>query len=275
MSPAPKDTRRRNKAERIRRVGALAKGKFVSAKSVPEVLRCIIEPGDILCLEGDNQKQADFLANQLATLTKKVLRDIHLVMSCLTLPAHIELFKKGLIRQVDFCYAGPQGQAVAQLLADGKFPIGAFICYGMFGDRIDALESASVGLMPIEAMSAVTKIPAATLEKLSKTMPSLEFGAKPFALLGYDRRQPRRPRQTTRRPQTRPRCPEPRPRRNGQVTAKKFFAQAPTVPSTRPLKNASRRAPETFPFSGYHHKRDGIRTGIVTRPAEQRWIQSY
>ncbi|MEI8310638.1 MAG: biotin-independent malonate decarboxylase subunit gamma [Verrucomicrobiota bacterium] len=69
-------------------------------------------------------------------------------------------------------------------VATGKAIGGAFICYGMFGDRIDALESASVGLMPIEAMSAVTKIPAPTLEKLSKTMPSLEFGAKPFALLG-------------------------------------------------------------------------------------------
>lgn len=69
-------------------------------------------------------------------------------------------------------------------VATGKAIGGAFICYGMFGDRIDALESASVGLMPIEAMSAVTKIPAPTLEKLSRTMPSLEFGAKPFALLG-------------------------------------------------------------------------------------------
>ena len=38
--------------------------------------------------------------------------------------------------------------------------------------------------MPIEAMSAVTKIPVETLTKLSKTMPSLEFGAEPFALLG-------------------------------------------------------------------------------------------
>lgn len=69
-------------------------------------------------------------------------------------------------------------------VATGKAIGGAFICYGMFGDRIDALASASVGLMPIEAMSAVTKIPAATLTKLSKTMPSLEFGAEPFALLG-------------------------------------------------------------------------------------------
>jgi malonate decarboxylase gamma subunit len=69
-------------------------------------------------------------------------------------------------------------------LATGKAIGGAFICYGMFADRIYALDTASVGLMPIEAMSAVTKIPAAVLRKLSKTMPSLEFGARPFALLG-------------------------------------------------------------------------------------------
>ena len=69
-------------------------------------------------------------------------------------------------------------------IATGKAIGGAFICYGMLGDRIDALSSASVGLMPIEAMSAVTKIPVETLTKLSKTMPSLEFGAEPFALLG-------------------------------------------------------------------------------------------
>ena len=54
----------------------------------------------------------------------------------------------------------------------------------MFADCIAALESASRVLMPIEAMSAVTKIPVPVLTKLSHTMPSLEFGAKPFALLG-------------------------------------------------------------------------------------------
>jgi malonate decarboxylase gamma subunit len=69
-------------------------------------------------------------------------------------------------------------------VATGKAIGGAFICYGMFGDRIYALDQASVGLMPVEAMSAVTKIPVPVLRKLSKTMPSLEFGARPFALLG-------------------------------------------------------------------------------------------
>ena len=151
MSPAPKDTRRRNKLERMRRVGKLANGKFVSAKSVPEVLKRIIEPGDILCLEGDNQKQADFLANQLATLTKKDLRDIHLVMSCLTLPAHIELFKKGLIRQVDFCYAGPQGTAVADLLSEGKFPVGAIHTYNELYSRY------YIDLMPRVALIAAVQ----------------------------------------------------------------------------------------------------------------------
>lgn len=69
-------------------------------------------------------------------------------------------------------------------VATGKAIGGAFICYGMFADSIYALDSASVGLMPVEAMSAVTKIPVATLQELSKTLPALEFGAEPFALLG-------------------------------------------------------------------------------------------
>jgi malonate decarboxylase alpha subunit len=129
MTPPVRDTLRRNKAERLRRVGKLARGKFVAAKDVPAVLKRIIEPGDILCLEGDNQKQADFLANTLAGLGPKDLRDIHLVMSCITLPAHIELFKKGCVAKVDFCYAGPQGQAVAELVAKGKFPLGAIHTY--------------------------------------------------------------------------------------------------------------------------------------------------
>lgn len=69
-------------------------------------------------------------------------------------------------------------------VATGKAIGGAFICYGMFADAINALDSAQVGLMPVEAMSAVTKIPVATLQELSKKLPALEFGAEPFALLG-------------------------------------------------------------------------------------------
>lgn len=129
MLATANDTRRRNKSARVQRVASLTKGKIVPHEKTADLLRAIIEPGDILCLEGDNQKQADFLASQLASLDAKDLKDLHLVMSCITLPSHIELFKKGVVRKVDFCYAGPQGNAVADLLADGKFPIGAIHTY--------------------------------------------------------------------------------------------------------------------------------------------------
>lgn len=69
-------------------------------------------------------------------------------------------------------------------VATGKAIGGAFICYGMSADSIYALDTASVGLMPVEAMSAVTKIPVETLKELSQRMPALEFGAEPFSLLG-------------------------------------------------------------------------------------------
>lgn len=102
---------------------------MVPHEKTADLLRAVIEHGDILCLEGDNQKQADFLAEKLASLEPGALQDIHLVMSCITLPSHIELFKKGVVRQVDFCYAGPQGTTVAELLAEKKFPIGAIHTY--------------------------------------------------------------------------------------------------------------------------------------------------
>jgi len=129
MSTAARDLRRQNKAARIGRAKSLAKGKVVPSAKTAELLTRIIEPGDILCLEGDNQKQADFLAEKLATLDPKEVYDLHLVMSCITLPAHIELFKKGMVKVVDFCYAGPQGEAVADLLAEKQFPIGAIHTY--------------------------------------------------------------------------------------------------------------------------------------------------
>lgn len=69
-------------------------------------------------------------------------------------------------------------------VATGEAVGGAFVCYGMFGDRIYGLDTATVGLMPISAMSAVTKIPEETLEQLSRTMPALEFGVEAFAKLG-------------------------------------------------------------------------------------------
>lgn len=129
MQKPPRDLRRQNKQKRIQRAAGLVDGKFFPKEKTADVFAAIIEPGDILCLEGDNQKQADYLAEVLAGLDAGVLKDIHLVMSCITLPDHIAFFKKGWVKKVDFSYAGPQGTAVAELLTEGKFPLGAIHTY--------------------------------------------------------------------------------------------------------------------------------------------------
>jgi len=40
--------------------------KEVSADKAVQLLEAVIEPGDRVCLEGNNQKRADFLAQLLA-----------------------------------------------------------------------------------------------------------------------------------------------------------------------------------------------------------------
>jgi malonate decarboxylase alpha subunit len=46
-----------------------------------QTLEAIIEPGDRVVIEGDNQKQADFLAAALAKADPARLRDLHMVQS--------------------------------------------------------------------------------------------------------------------------------------------------------------------------------------------------
>src|ERR1700689_3831399 len=56
---------RDTRAARIDAGSALAKHKLVEARDAVALLETIIRPCDRVCLEGDNQKQADFLAQCL------------------------------------------------------------------------------------------------------------------------------------------------------------------------------------------------------------------
>jgi hypothetical protein len=64
------DTSRRgiDRASRLARAAALSgtSGKVCPADRATRLLEAIIEPGDRVTIEGDNQKQADFLASALA-----------------------------------------------------------------------------------------------------------------------------------------------------------------------------------------------------------------
>jgi len=106
-----------------------ASGKMVAPESAKALFEAVIRPGDRVCLEGDNQKQADFLAEVLAGVDRSRVHDLHIVQSGIVLQAHLDLFERGIARKLDFSYSGPQGAAIARALAAGKIELGAIHTY--------------------------------------------------------------------------------------------------------------------------------------------------
>jgi malonate decarboxylase alpha subunit len=115
--------------ERLAAGHRFASGKMVAPKDMTAVLEAVVRPGDRICLEGDNQKQADFLAGCLANSNPKVLHDLHVVQSGIVLAEHIDLFEKGIAKKLDFSYAGPQSHAIPRVLSSGKVELGAIHTY--------------------------------------------------------------------------------------------------------------------------------------------------
>jgi malonate decarboxylase alpha subunit len=123
------NTRRRRKQERLARISGLVQdGRFATSEAAA-VLQELIEPGDRVCLEGNNQKQADFLSRALATVDPQRIHDLHLLISVIGRPEHIALFERGIASHVDFSYSGPQSLRLAQQVADGRVRIGAIHTY--------------------------------------------------------------------------------------------------------------------------------------------------
>jgi malonate decarboxylase alpha subunit len=121
--------RRDQKNERLAKAGSFAKGRVLATNKIVQALEILIHPGDRLALEGNNQKQADFLSRSLAKVDPKKVYDLHLLISSISRPEHLDLFENGIARRVDFAYAGPQSLRVAQLLEDKKLDIGAIHTY--------------------------------------------------------------------------------------------------------------------------------------------------
>jgi malonate decarboxylase alpha subunit len=120
---------RRVRDERLKAGSKFAKGKIVAPNDVTALLEAVVRPGDRICLEGDNQKQADFLAASLAKADPKVLHDLHVVQSGIVLPEHLDLFEKGIAKKLDFSFSGPQSENLARVLTSGKIELGAIHTY--------------------------------------------------------------------------------------------------------------------------------------------------
>jgi malonate decarboxylase alpha subunit len=120
---------RSERAARLEAGSRYATGKLVPPENAKSLLEAVIRPGDRVCLEGDNQKQADFLAEVLAGVDPSRIHDLHVVQSGIVLQAHLDLFERGIARKLDFSYSGPQGAALARALGAGKIELGAIHTY--------------------------------------------------------------------------------------------------------------------------------------------------
>ena len=89
----------------------------------------VIECGDIVCVEGDNQKQADFLSECLAGMDPARVNGLHMVLSTISLGAQLDIFEKGIAEAVDFSFCGLQGMRMARLAMSGKIRIGNIHTY--------------------------------------------------------------------------------------------------------------------------------------------------
>ncbi|NEB93512.1 malonate decarboxylase subunit alpha [Streptomyces bauhiniae] len=123
------DSRRTTKRERLAAARQDVDGKIVKRESLRGVLEAVIHPGDKVALEGDNQKQADFLSRTLAQCDPKVLHDLHMLIGSVSRSEHLDLFESGIASQLDLAYAGPQSVRIAQLVDDGTVSIGAIHTY--------------------------------------------------------------------------------------------------------------------------------------------------
>jgi malonate decarboxylase alpha subunit len=117
------------KAERLAGIAGLRSGKVLDAREIVAILERIIRPGDRVCVEGNNQKQADFLTRSLAAVDPGRIHDLHLLISVVGRPEHIDFFERGIARRLDFSFSGPQSLRLAQLVSTGRIEIGAIHTY--------------------------------------------------------------------------------------------------------------------------------------------------
>jgi len=123
-------TNREGRLARAREaLGPALAGKIVAASQIVELLHAVLEPGDRVCLEGNNQKQADFLGKALTRLDPQRVNKLHMLLSVLSLPEHLDVFEKGIGSRLDFSFSGPQAGRLANMAAAGKLNIGAIHTY--------------------------------------------------------------------------------------------------------------------------------------------------
>ena len=129
MSEVTWTRRRDEKARRISSIKHLTGNSFLKKEDIVEALEKLLQPGDKVVLEGDNQKQASFLSLSLAQVDPAKLNGLHMIMSSISRPEHLDIFEKGIGKKIDFSFAGPQSLRISQMIEDHKIEIGEIHTY--------------------------------------------------------------------------------------------------------------------------------------------------
>ena len=89
------------------------------------MLEKVIRPNETVAIEGDNQKQAVDLAKALVQVDPAKVNGLRMVMSCVQMPEHLDIFEKGIAKELNCCYIGGQSARLPQMIAPRTVKPGA------------------------------------------------------------------------------------------------------------------------------------------------------
>ncbi|NLG29682.1 MAG: malonate decarboxylase subunit alpha [Clostridiaceae bacterium] len=122
-------SRRDAKQARLMSAEAFIKGKAVTTGDIAKVLTAVMRPGDRVILEGDNQKQATFLAKALTEVDPKKVNDVTMLIPSVSRDEHLDVFDRGIASEINFAYAGVQSVRLAKMLEENTLKIGSIHTY--------------------------------------------------------------------------------------------------------------------------------------------------
>ena len=117
------------KQEKLASIANLLDGKIVKSSDIVAVLENVIRPNETVAIEGDNQKQAVDLAKALVQVDPAKVNGLRMVMSCVQMPEHLDIFEKGIANELNCCYVGGQSARLPQMIDAGTVKIGAIHTY--------------------------------------------------------------------------------------------------------------------------------------------------
>ena len=123
-------TKRKDKKQlKVSSLKNIVNGKVIPTDKIIEALESLISKGDLVALEGDNQKQASFLSKALASVNPEKVNNLHMIMSSVSRPEHLDIFEKGIAKKLDFSFSGPQSLRISQMIEDGILDVGSIHTY--------------------------------------------------------------------------------------------------------------------------------------------------